>query len=47
MACKTNCKHTSARVATKASKALTDGRSSVRTKSIAGSALSQRQGKKK
>ena len=37
------CKKTSATVATKASKALKDGRSSVRTKSIAGSALSQRQ----
>lgn len=37
------CKRTSARVASKASKALRDGRSSARTKSIAGSALSQRQ----
>ena len=36
-------KVTSARVASKASKALTDGRSSARTKSIAGSALSQRE----
>lgn len=47
MKCKTNCKHTSARVVTKASKALTDGRSSARTKSIAGSALAQKQSKKK
>lgn len=36
-----NRKQTSKRVATKASKALRDGRSSARTKSIAGSALSQ------
>jgi hypothetical protein len=36
-----NTKQTSAKVATKASKALRDGRSSARTKSIAGSALSQ------
>lgn len=36
-----NKKQTSKQVATKASKALRDGRSSVRTKSIAGSALSQ------
>ena len=36
-------KVTSAKVATKASKALQDGRSSARTKSIAGSALSQRE----
>ena len=36
-------KVTSAKVASKASKALQDGRSSARTKSIAGSALSQRQ----
>lgn len=43
-------KVTSKKVATKASKALRDGRSSERTKSIAGSALSQREkpkGKKK
>lgn len=42
-------KVTSAKVASKASKALSDGRSSARTKSIAGSALSQREkgGKKK
>ena len=33
-------KVTSAKVASKASKALSDGRSSARTKSIAGSALS-------
>lgn len=36
-----NKKQTSKTVATKASKALSDGRSSARTKSIAGSALSQ------
>ena len=36
-----NTKQTSAKVATKASKVLRDGRSSARTKSIAGSALSQ------
>ncbi len=36
-------KVTSKTVATKASKALSDGRSSARTKSIAGSALSQRE----
>ncbi|MFA9413321.1 hypothetical protein AB6M97_06330 [Streptococcus hillyeri] len=36
-----NSKQTSRSVATKASKALRDGRSSSRTKSIAGSALSQ------
>ena len=39
------CKKTSAGVASKAGKALSDGRSSTRTKSIAGSALSQRQPK--
>ena len=39
------CKKTSARVASEASKALRDGRSSARTKTIAGSALSQRQPK--
>lgn len=39
------CKKTSAKVASKAGKALKDGRSSARTKSIAGSALSQRQPK--
>lgn len=39
------CKRTSARVASKASKALRDGRSSKATRSIAGSALSQRQPK--
>ena len=40
-------KVTSKRVATQASKALRDGRSSARTKSIAGSALSQREPKRK
>ena len=38
---------TSAQVASKALKALKDGRSSARTKSIAGSALSQRENKSK
>lgn len=41
MAKKTNTKQTSPRVAQLASKALRDGRSSKRTKSVAGSALSQ------
>ena len=41
MAKKTNTKQTSPRVARLASKALRDGRSSKRTKSVAGSALSQ------
>ena len=40
-------KVTSKKIATKASKALKDNRSSKRTKSIAGSALSQREKKKK
>ena len=39
------CKTTSKSVASKASKALKDGRTSANTKSIAGSALSQRQPK--
>ena len=39
-------KVTSKKVATKASKALSDGRSSSRTKSIAGSALAQAKGKR-
>jgi len=39
-------KVTSAKVASKASKALQDGRTSARTKSIAGSALSQARGKR-
>ena len=38
-----SCKKTSKSVATKASKVLRDGRTSKTTKSIAGSALSQRQ----
>lgn len=38
-----SCKTTSKNVASKASKALRDGRTSKITKSIAGSALSQRQ----
>ena len=37
------CKKTSKEVASKASRALRDGRTSQSTKSIAGSALSQRQ----
>jgi hypothetical protein len=40
-------KVTSAKVASKASKALGDGRSSARTKSIAASALAQAKAKKK
>jgi hypothetical protein len=40
-------KITSSKVASQASKALKDGRSSSRTKSIAGSALSQREKGKK
>ena len=39
------CKKTSARVASKAGKALKDSRSSARTRSIAASSLSQRQPK--
>lgn len=42
-----NSKQTSKKAASKASKALKDGRSSARTKSIAGSALAQSKGKKK
>ena len=42
-----NKKQTSKAVARKASAALRDGRSSSRTKSIAGRALSQSQGKSK
>lgn len=42
-----NTKQTSRSVASKASKALKDGRSSNRTKSIAGSALSQTKPSKK
>ncbi|MCI1218522.1 hypothetical protein [Bifidobacterium crudilactis] len=44
---KFNTKQTSPKVAKEASKALKDGRSSQRTKSIAGSALSQKGSKKK
>ena len=40
-------KVTSAKVARKASAALRDGRSSTRTKSVAGSALAQAKGKRK
>lgn len=42
-----NKKQTSPKVATKASKALRDGRTSKTTKAIAGSALSQARGKGK
>lgn len=38
-----NSKHTSSKVATKASSVLRDGRYSKTSKSVAGSALSQRQ----
>lgn len=38
-----NCKHASRKVATKASSVLRDGRYSKTSKSVAGSALSQRQ----
>lgn len=41
-----NSKQTSPSVATKASKILTDGRSSARSKSVAASALAQAPGKK-
>ncbi len=40
---KTNCKHTSKSVAQKASSVLRDKRTSSKSKSIAGSALCQRQ----
>ena len=40
-ACNKGCKHTSAKVATKASNLLKDGRTSSKTKSVAASALSQ------
>lgn len=39
---KKGCKHTSKRVATKASSVLRDKRTSSKSKSVAGSALSQR-----
>ena len=43
MVCKkSGCRHTSKTVATKASSILRDGRSSNKSKSVAGSALSQR-----
>ena len=43
MACKkTGCRHTSKTVAKKASSILRDGRTSAKSKSVAGSALSQR-----
>ncbi|WP_198146105.1 hypothetical protein [Spiroplasma helicoides] len=47
MSKKSTSKVTSSKVATKASAALKDGRSSARTKSIAGSALAQAKGKDK
>lgn len=45
MAKKSSSKVTSPKVAARASKALQDGRSSARTRSIAGSALAQAKGK--
>lgn len=42
MGCKTGCKTTSKSVASKASSILRDGRTSDKSKSVAGSALSQR-----
>lgn len=47
MGCKQGCKTTSSKVASKASSILRDGRSSARSKSVAGSALSQKASKKK
>lgn len=47
MAKRSSTKVTSPKVATKASKALQDGRSSARTRSIAGSALAQAKSKRK
>lgn len=43
MACRKGCKTTSKAVASKASSVLKDGRTSSKSKSCAGSALSQRQ----
>ncbi len=42
MVCKSGCRRTSKKVASKASAILRDGRSSSKTKSVAASALSQR-----
>lgn len=42
MGCKTGCKTTSKSVASKASSILRDGRTSAKSKSVAGSALSQK-----
>lgn len=42
-----SCKTTSSRVASKASSILRDGRTSTKSKSVAGSALSQKTSKKK
>lgn len=47
MGCKRGCKTTSSRVASKASSILRDGRTSAKSKSVAGSALSQKTSKKK
>lgn len=47
MACKSGCKTTSKSVATKASSILRDGRTSAKSKSVAGSALSQKTTSKK
>lgn len=46
MGCKRSCKTTSSRVASKASAILRDGRTSATSKSVAGSALSQKTSKK-
>ena len=46
MSMKSSSKVTSPKVAAKASKALQDGRSSARSRSIAGSALAQAKGKR-
>lgn len=42
MSCKSGCKTTSKKVASKASSILRDGRTSAKSKSVAGSALSQK-----
>ena len=47
MGCKTGCKTTSKSVASKASSILRDGRTSAKSKSVAGSALSQKAKSKK
>lgn len=42
MTCKKGCKTTSSKVSSKASSILRDGRTSAKSKSVAGSALSQK-----